>query len=202
MGCAKAGLAGLAWDFRDSPAANFTAGRAKAFWAPLENWETFTDWEGWALSPTASPTFCPAWKASLPETHHLTPSVCCWETWLKKARRTHTQPKPINDSHNPQDTVFVLAAWVLRVNAAVHWSLSDKAAGVVCMVPYGFHSTQASPFQWAVVELMWDMLRQSRPLGFGLSAVCCDALLWNSQAQAAMKVFYTSLTIRPSFSHV
>lgn len=100
----------------------------------------------------------------------------------------------------PQDTVFVLAAWVLRVNAAVHWSLSDKAAGVVCMVPYGFHSTQASPFQWAVVELMWDTLRQSRPLGFGLSAVRCDALLWNSQAQAALKVFYTSLTIPLSFS--
>lgn len=100
----------------------------------------------------------------------------------------------------PQDTVFVLAAWVLRVNAAVHWSLSDKAAGVVCMVPYGFHSTQASPFQWAVVELMWDTLRQSRPLGFGLSAVRCDALLWNSQAQAAFKVFYTPLTIPSSFS--
>ncbi len=100
----------------------------------------------------------------------------------------------------PQDTVFVLAAWVLRVNAAVHWSLSDKAAGVVCMVPYGFHSTQASPFQWAVVELMWDTLRQSRPLGFGLSAVRCDALLWNSQAQAALKVFHTSLTIPSSFS--
>lgn len=92
----------------------------------------------------------------------------------------------------PQDTVFVLAAWALRVNAAVHWSLSDKAAGMVCMVPYGFHSTQASPFQWAVVELMWDMLRQSRPLGFGLSAVRCDALLWNSPAQAALKVFYTT----------
>lgn len=88
-------------DFRGSPSANFTAGRAKAFWAPLENWETFSEGEGWALSPTASPTFCPAWKASLPETHHLTPSVCCWETWLKEARRTHTQPKPINDSHNP-----------------------------------------------------------------------------------------------------
>lgn len=100
----------------------------------------------------------------------------------------------------PQDTVFVLAAWVLRVNAAVHWSLSDKAAGMVCMVPYGFHSTQASPFQWAVVELMWDMLRQSRPLGFVLSALRCDALLWNSEAQAALKVFYTSLTILLSFS--
>lgn len=100
----------------------------------------------------------------------------------------------------PQDTVFVFAAWVLRVNAAAHWSLSDKAAGVVCMGPYGFHSTQASPFQWAVVELMWDMLRQSRPLGFGLSDVRCDALLWNSRGQPDLKDFYNSLIIPPTFS--
>lgn len=33
-------------DFRGSLSANFTAGRAKAFWAPLENWETFTEGEG------------------------------------------------------------------------------------------------------------------------------------------------------------
>ena len=189
-------------DFRGSLSANFTAGRAKAFWAPLENWETFTEWEGRALSPTASHTFCPAWKASLPETHHFTPSVCCWETWLKGGAETHIHSLSLSMTlTTPQVTVFVLAAWVPRVNAAVHWSLSDKATGVVCMVPYGFHSTQASPFQWAVVELMWDMLRQSRPLGFGLSAVCSDALLWNSQAQAALKVFYTSLTTPLSFSH-
>lgn len=155
---------------------------------------------GPSLGPLGSPTFCPKWKASPVETHHLTPTVCCWETWLKEARCTHTQHKPINDSHHPPHTspsriqYLSLQLGCLGVKAAAHWSLSGKAAGVVCMVPYGFHSTQPSPFQWAVVELMWDTLRQSRPLGFGLSAVHCDALLWNSPAQAVFKKSSTLLS--------
>lgn len=178
---------------------SFRAGGAKAFWAPLNYWDIHRLREPGPESHSSSHLLS-CLKGSLAETHHFTPSVCVWGTWLKRLRCTHTQPKSINDSHNPlHGTVFVLAAWVPRVNTAVHWSLFDKAAGVVCMVPYGFHSTQASPFQWAVVELMWDMLRQSRPLGVVLSAVCCDSLHWNSEAQAALEVFSSSLSILSRF---
>lgn len=55
--------------------------------------------------------------------------------------------------------------------------MPDKALGMVCKVPYVLHSAQASPFQRDVAELMWAPLRQSQPLGLGLSAVSPDALL-------------------------
>lgn len=100
---------------------------------------------------------------------------------------TLTPPPPTPQCPPPKILYLSLQLGCLAVNSAAHWSLSGKAAGVVCTVPYGFHSTQSSPFQWAVVELMWDTLRQSRPLGFGLSAVHCDALLWNSPAHAVFK---------------